>query len=268
VTPATVGRLVAALQISLAAPAARAEPTPNRDREITALIAAYPDFLSQRDGNALVWKDGTRMVIDDGKGEKSLDQLFDTPDIDDMFRFSYRLGEKSLPPNVDDDPGRVRYQPFFTKMYGNCQQGGVEPKLIEVPWMPKRGGKPIRFTTVNGADKALGRVVAELEQLPDSMTQYLVPHAGSYNCRTIAGTKRLSMHAYAAAIDINTKYTTYWQWAKPSDGGYYFWTNQVPMAIVRIFEKHGFIWGGRWYHYDTMHFEYRPELMTVAVPGP
>ncbi len=35
---------------------------------------------------------------------------------------------------------------------------------------------------------------------------------------------------------------------------------QIPMEIVRIFEKHGFIWGGRWHHYDTMHFEYRPEL--------
>jgi hypothetical protein len=28
---------------------------------------------------------------------------------------------------------------------------------------------------------------------------------------------------------------------------------------VEIFERHGFIWGGKWYHYDTMHFEYRPE---------
>jgi hypothetical protein len=33
------------------------------------------------------------------------------------------------------------------------------------------------------------------------------------------------------------------------------------MAIVRVFERHGFIWGGRWRHYDTMHFEYRPELI-------
>ena len=23
----------------------------------------------------------------------------------------------------------------------------------------------------------------------------------------------------------------------------------------------GAIWGGRWFHYDTMHFEYRPELI-------
>ena len=37
--------------------------------------------------------------------------------------------------------------------------------------------------------------------------------------------------------------------------------NQIPIQIVRIFEKHGFIWGGFWYHFDTMHFEYRPELL-------
>lgn len=27
------------------------------------------------------------------------------------------------------------------------------------------------------------------------------------------------------------------------------------------FERHGFIWGAKWYHYDSMHFEYRPELL-------
>ena len=36
--------------------------------------------------------------------------------------------------------------------------------------------------------------------------------------------------------------------------------NKIPKEVVDIFERYGFIWGGRWYHYDTMHFEYRPEL--------
>src|SRR6185437_1620763 len=28
--------------------------------------------------------------------------------------------------------------------------------------------------------------------------------------------------------------------------------NRMPKEIVATFEKHGFIWGGKWYHYDTM----------------
>ncbi len=42
------------------------------------------------------------------------------------------------------------------------------------------------------------------------------------------------------------------------------WKNRVPQAVVDAFEAEGFIWGGRWKHYDTMHFEYRPELLSPA----
>jgi hypothetical protein len=38
----------------------------------------------------------------------------------------------------------------------------------------------------------------------------------------------------------------------------------MPREIVEIFERHGFIWGGKWYHYGTMHFGYRPELIALA----
>ncbi|MES0403835.1 MAG: M15 family metallopeptidase, partial [Hyphomicrobium sp.] len=56
-------------------------------------------------------------------------------------------------------------------------------------------------------------------------------------------------------------HTDYWRQAKPGTDGTYAYKNKIPMEIVRIFEKHGFIWGGKWHHYDTMHFEYRPELL-------
>jgi hypothetical protein len=39
------------------------------------------------------------------------------------------------------------------------------------------------------------------------------------------------------------------------------WKNRIPVEIVRLGERHGFIWGGYWLHYDTMDFEYRPELL-------
>src|SRR5260370_39823973 len=46
--------------------------------------------------------------------------------------------------------------------------------------------------------------------------------------------------------------------------GRFPYKNEIPWEIVHIFEKHGFIWGGKWYHYDTMHFEYRPEMIVPA----
>jgi hypothetical protein len=90
--------------------------------------------------------------------------------------------------------------------------------------------------------------------------------SGIYNCRPIAETNRLSVHAFGAAIDINAKLSDYWLWAKRPDGSI-AWHNQIPREIVEIFERHGFIWGGRWYHFDTMHFEYRPELIALAKQG-
>ena len=76
---------------------------------------------------------------------------------------------------------------------------------------------------------------------------------------------RLSAHSYGMTIDIGGNYKTYWLWAKPgakeTDNVPY--KNKMPHEIVEIFEKHGFIWGGRWYHYDTMHFEYRPEILLM-----
>ena len=32
---------------------------------------------------------------------------------------------------------------------------------------------------------------------------------------------------------------------------------------IRAFEAHGFVWGGKWLFFDTIHFEYRPELLTL-----
>jgi D-alanyl-D-alanine carboxypeptidase len=64
--------------------------------------------------------------------------------------------------------------------------------------------------------------------------------------------------------DIAEAHTHYWLWSKAAPDGHVPYKNEVPIEIVQIFERHGFIWGGRWYHYDTMHFEYRPEIIAAA----
>ena len=109
------------------------------------------------------------------------------------------------------------------------------------------------------ADK-LKAVSADLDALPDSFVKYLTPSGGTYNCRVIAGTTRPSVHGNGAAIDINVAWSDYWRNHQPV-GGKHPYKNRIPWEIVEIFERHGFIGGGKWYHYDTMHFEYRPELL-------
>ena len=71
----------------------------------------------------------------------------------------------------------------------------------------------------------------------------------------------MSMHGYAAAIDLNLKVRDDRLWA--GKGKTIPCNNWMPREIVDIFERHGFIWGGEWCHYDTMHFEYRPELVST-----
>lgn len=249
------GHVAAALAL---ASAAVGEPLSPEDR--ARLLAAYPQHLERIEGNDLIWRDGTRMPLDDGKADKPFDAWLAEPDVADMFALPYPAGSAATPPSVNFDPGRARNTAFFDKVYGDCRKGEVEKNLVKVDWLPKRSKQRLPFNRVNGAAEALAAVSHDLEALPGTFDIFLIPSAGTFNCRVIAGTDRVSAHGYAIAIDIALKRSDYWRNAERGNGALIAFKNEIPTAIVRAFERHGFIWGGRWYHYDTMHFEYRPEL--------
>jgi hypothetical protein len=258
-----IGDLLAFLLIVTAPAVVLAQSRSSSDAAM-ALIKSYPDFLDRIEANDLVWKDGTRMRIDDGKGAKTFDALLDDPDIKDMFLMQYPLGERGLAPTVDFDPGRIRYAPLFKKMYGDCHSAGfVAANMTDVVWLPSKYGKSLKFSKINGAAAALQRVSDELDSLPQRFLTYLRPTQGTYNCRLVAGTNHESTHGLGIAVDIAGAHSHYWMWSKPDADGRYAYRNEIPWEIVRIFEKHGFVWGGKWYHYDTMHFEYRPEIVST-----
>ena len=100
----------------------------------------------------------------------------------------------------------------------------------------------------------------ELDAGPATWRKFLVPAAGTYNCRVIAGTDRVSAHGWGIALDIAIGSTDYWYWSDPTGKNVVF-RNRIPAEIGAVFERHGFVWGARWYHHDTMHFEYRPEIL-------
>jgi hypothetical protein len=98
-----------------------------------------------------------------------------------------------------------------------------------------------------------------------------ITNISAWNWRNIADVQSRSFHSYGAAIDIQSKIQrgeeTYWLWT--SQKGVDWWAvpyqNRLhpPDAVVKIFESYGFVWGGKWLFYDTMHFEYRPEVFIL-----
>jgi hypothetical protein len=97
-----------------------------------------------------------------------------------------------------------------------------------------------------------------------------------WNWRSIAATQSRSFHAYGTALDLIPKslggLETYWLWTARTNPEW--WTVPYskrfhpPEEVIRAFEAFGFIWGGKWLTYDTMHFEYRPEILIHSGMAP
>jgi len=222
----------------------------NCDLNAIKLVSSYKE-IKKCENNRIFLKNGKSFIYDDGR-KKSFYELLNSPDIEDMFHYKYpKHWVTKLPKNYD--PGRIRYEPFFRAIYGDSPRE-VRKNLVAIKWID---GSRVLVTKKEGVANALRGVVRDLQKLPPSYKKYLVPVGGTFKWRKIAGTNRLSVHSFGAAIDINVKHSAYWRWSK----GVYRYQNKIPKEIVEIFERHGFIWGGKWYHYDTMHFEYRPELL-------
>jgi len=220
---------------------------------VKALIKAYPKQNFKYENNHIVFSDGSKIVWDDGKKKEFIDMM-EEADIEDMFSIPY---DRSEEPAYLADGGRCRCQDFFLKMYGN-NEAAVRKNMVRIDWF----GQKLWMSTINGVNKQLEAVARDIAKEPE-LLKYM-SNSSSFNWRVVRGTQnRLSAHSYGVTLDVNTSYSDYWLWknGKVSETAHIKYANRIPLKLVRIFERYGFIWGGHWYHYDTMHFEYRPEIL-------
>lgn len=213
-------------------------------------------------GWGLDLEDGAFVAWDTGAGGGAPDPETDAQaELKDIFEPPYVSGPIEPVDTTDAgpivDPGRARVEQLFLATYGGKREE-VQARLDRVRFFG------LRYPVHERAAEPLRRVVARLEPLvkeqPKRFLPFLKDIGGTWHWRTIKRSKRLSAHAFGIAIDLNVELSDYWRWTyrgKPM-----VWKNRVPQEIVDAFEAEGFIWGGRWKHYDTMHFEYRPELLS------
>ena len=95
----------------------------------------------------------------------------------------------------------------------------------------------------------------------------------SFINRGIAGSPTRSQHSWGMAVDfVPNSYgrlQVYWRWSRVYDreGWHRIPLEQrwsPPQVVIEIFEKRGFVWGGKWAHFDNIHFEYRPEILLYS----
>jgi len=245
------------------APAPTTPPGPTGPQIPAGLTCLAKHFVgtavAQGKGWALELPDGAMLPWDDG-AKKTFEVAMETPDLQDTLSMPYLLGPIVPDATVDLDPGRIRSDVLFKAAYG-ATAAGVQAKLVTVDFV----GQNVKFHVL--AAPALAKVSTKLKALvaaAPSLAAYVTGElGGTFEWRAIANTTRMSAHSYGVAIDIVVAKSNYWEWEK-TPSGTFVWKNQIPQAIVDAFEAEGFAWGGRWYHYDTMHFEWRPELFDVA----
>lgn len=238
----------------------------NLDRR-NCLIQGYPNYLKGpwedwgiASHRGHVYPFASNMAYRDDEDERVRASLAS------QVRQSYPLGRLLHSPARGNDPGRLRHTPLFADMYGDTA-AAVEKNLRSVRWLPCNCD--VLFSQVNGASVALERVGQAIVRA--GLTRYVAQPLGTFNWRFIAGTKRLSPHAFGIAIDfaLPDGLGRYWRWdLKGTPFPDSILRDPGLNHVVAIFEQHGFIWGGKWGHYDSVHFEYRPELTMTPCGQP
>lgn len=229
---------------------------------MTAILWAYPDLHSGTTPSTLEATKGEQFAAQGPTG-RAMDEIISNPTLGDQFAAIYPLSrdlDARLAPY--QDPGRARNGAFFSLLYG-ADAAAIENDLVTVTAGPQ-GRARFRFTRRHGVSCQLQAAFSMLLQDWDEFAPFFSQPGGGYNWRRIAGTNRLSPHAFGIAIDINAELGGYWRWTGAREGHVGDFDNKVPWRLIEIMERHGFIWGGKWHHFDGMHFEYRPELILYS----
>lgn len=233
-------------------------------RDLLALMLAYPGYITgiemDSDKIYILMPSGNRVLYDDNK-QKTYEQKLQNADLQDMLEQAYPLSDITLIPEGSFDPGRIRAYAFLKEVYGGTQSAAAKNQTV-VSLGPHR----LQFNKNNGAADSLKSAFGELVSLicdNPGLYAHIYPLGGTFNYRVISGTNLLSAHAFGIAIDLKSDARGYWKWATREQGQLVL--DSFPREIVCAFEANGFIWGGKWAHFDIFHFEYRPELIIKAM---
>lgn len=232
-------------------------------QDILTLMIAYPNFVKdivkENDKVYCIMASGKKILYDDKK-VKTHDEKLSNADLQDTLEQIYPLNMINNVMDKNFEPGRIRNYDLLNEIYGSSKYT-IEKNLTPL----KYGYTNYLFNSKNNANISLENTLKEIMPLAQSrndVASILYPASGTYNYRIISGTGRLSAHSYGIAIDLKSDPRDYWKWSTPEKGKTRLL--EYPKELVEAFENNNFVWGGKWGHFDILHFEYRPEIILKA----
>lgn len=157
---------------------------------------------------------------------------------------------------------------FLDTLYGGFSERVLDKhiELVSVIGFRVRVHSFIKDKIIIASDE-----IKELAKTDKEVSDFLesLKTVSGYVWKNVSKSSSRSYHSYGVAIDTLPEKTgskqVYWAWTRVNNKNWYAtpydkrW--MPPKSVIEIFEKNGFIWGGKWQFFDTIHFEYRPEII-------
>lgn len=243
------------------------EPYPDKSHTVTALLQTWGNYINRvihKNGGTIFIIGQNKIYYKNGK-MLSPQHLARYHEYDPIF-YTYSPGPLvSLPPPQKYPDHRS--SDFLDALFGN-----TESQIRSTcRWISFLGHKVYMQEICAEPLKRVEQKIRAAARSSPGVRKFISNISRMYSMvrRKVSGTDNMSYHAYGLALDIiprnfHSKHV-FWRWSGVYESE---WKNiplsqrwHPPWEVIKAFEENGFIWGGKWYHFDNIHFEYRPELL-------
>ncbi len=247
------------------------EVSPYREmEEVIAILRAYGHLIDgiERTGEDFILRIRERAIYHSQGKMLSEKNLMRKDEFESIF-YKYNTGPLEEIPSPTAFPG-TRSNDFLNALLGDTDTE-VRSSSRWIPFLDHRVFvHEICVESLQNIDAEIREVAQKNLEIRNYISGIKVIY--SMKRRNIEGTDNLSYHSYGLALDLIPRSykdkNVYWRWSAVFNKDW----GKIPLSerwmppaqIIEIFEKNGFIWGGKWYYFDNVHFEYRPEIIYLS----
>ena len=237
--------------------------------EVAVMLDVYGSFIQKVEqkgndvaflinDNWIYFKEGRMLVENSFQHQNKYQSIF----------YDYPLGRITTLPDYQELP--VRSSDFLDHVFGT-KEALLREQCDWVPFLDHKAYMN-QFCEI-----ALRKVEAEIFKVAesDAEVQDFVENLKiiySFKQKAVRGSENASHHSYGLALDLvpdsyDRKHAN-WKWSTAFIKVWHLiplekrWS--PPQAVIDAFEKNGFVWGGKWSHFDNIHFQYSPEIIKMA----